>query len=148
MRAELLVQLLVPALADQVQVEVADRRRERVRVVDGERAAVAVVDREPVAQRRLRALHEALEDTAGVDLLERHDRAVAELRADAVRRGPQRTHNHAPVVRVRPEHGVRVGVLASDERVELTGSDVHSPSSSRRMPATGIATQSGRLSSS
>ena len=32
-RAEALVQLLVAALAEQVQVELADRRQERVRVV-------------------------------------------------------------------------------------------------------------------
>ena len=55
-RAEPVVELLVAALADQVQVELAERRRERVRVVDRERAGVAVVDLEPVAQRQLGVL--------------------------------------------------------------------------------------------
>ena len=37
-RAELLVELLVAALADQVQVELAERRQEAVRVAQRERA--------------------------------------------------------------------------------------------------------------
>ena len=36
-RAEHLPELLVPALADQVQVDLAERRQEAVRVVDGQR---------------------------------------------------------------------------------------------------------------
>ena len=56
---------------------------------------------------------------------------------------------HAVPVGVRAEHVVRVAVLAPDEPVEFSGGHAHaSASSSRRMPATGIATQSGRLSSS
>ena len=42
--AEPLVELLVAALADQVQVELAERRQERVGVLDRELAVGAVVD--------------------------------------------------------------------------------------------------------
>ena len=75
-RAEALPQLLVAALAEQVQVELADRRQEAVRVVDRDRAGVAVVDLELVGERQLGALDVALEDAAGVDLLERRVLAV------------------------------------------------------------------------
>ena len=49
-RAEPLVQLLVPALAGEVEVELAERRQERVRVVERERVAVRVGDLELVAR--------------------------------------------------------------------------------------------------
>jgi hypothetical protein len=39
-------------------------------------------------------------------------------------------------------------VFTTRERVELGGGDRHSDSSSRLIPATGIGSQSGRLSSS
>ena len=70
MRAEPLPQLLVAALADEVQVELADRRQEAVRVVDRDRAGVAVVDLELVGERQLGAVDDALEDAAGVHGLE------------------------------------------------------------------------------
>ena len=69
-RAEALPQLLVAALADQVQVELADRGQEAVRVL-GRDGPVAVVDLVAVGERQLRARDAALEDAAGVDLLER-----------------------------------------------------------------------------
>ena len=62
-RAEHLPEVLVPALADQVQVDLAERRQPAVRVVDGE-AVVAVGDLEPVVRRRL--VEDRLEDAAVV----------------------------------------------------------------------------------
>ena len=47
-RAERVPQLLVPALADQVQVEFAERRQVPVRVVLQLRLAVGVADLKPV----------------------------------------------------------------------------------------------------
>src|SRR5688500_12623068 len=70
-RAELLPQLLVAALADEVQVELADRGQEPVRVLGG-LLAVAVVDVEAVGERQLRLRDVALEDAGGVHLLQRH----------------------------------------------------------------------------
>ena len=65
-RAELRVELLVAALAGEVEVELAERRQERVRVAQRERAAVGVGDLELVAQRQLRARDRALEHAAGM----------------------------------------------------------------------------------
>ena len=69
-RAEPRPQLLVAALADQVQVELADRRQEAVRVVDRDRPGLAVVDLELVGERQLGALDDALEHAAGMHALE------------------------------------------------------------------------------
>ena len=116
--AEPLVELLVAPLADQVQVELAERRQERVRVVDRELAGVAVVDLELVAQRQLGALDHALEHTGGVDLRASRRGSLPSIRTltPTVWRRAERAHNDAAVLRVRSEHGVRVRVLAADER--------------------------------
>ena len=147
-RAELVVQLLVPALADQVLVELADRRHERVRIVDRELAGVAVVDLEPVAQRQLGVLDHALEHAAGVDLLELDGGVAVGHRGHRARRRAQDADDDAAVLRMGAEDGMRIGVLAADERLELAGGDGHAPSKIRPMPATGIEIQSGRLLSS
>ncbi len=69
--------------------------------------------------------------------------AVTELAA-----GPQHADDDAAVLRMGAEDGMRIGVLAADERLELAGGDGHAPSKIRPMPATGIEIQSGRLLSS
>ncbi len=75
--------------------------------------------------------------------------AVVEVDRDRARRRPESADYDAAAPGVCPEDLVWVRVLAADERVELgAGDGRHVSSSSRRMPATGIATQSGRLSSS
>ena len=74
-RPEALVDALVAALAGEVDVEVAERRREGVGVAQRVGPALAVVDLDLVAQRQRGAGDDALEDAAGVDLLER--RALA-----------------------------------------------------------------------
>ena len=96
------------ALADQVQVELADRRQERVGVLDRELAGVAVVDLELVVERQLGVLELALEHAAGVDLLELHARAAVGDRGDRARGRAQHAHDHAAVLRMRAEDGVRV----------------------------------------
>ena len=60
-RAELVVDAVVVALAEQVQVEVRQLRREVVRVVLGELVAVAVADVQPVRLQRPAERHAALE---------------------------------------------------------------------------------------
>ena len=175
-RAEAVVHLLVAALRDQVQVELAERRQERVRVVDRERAGGAVVDLEAVVQGQLGAFDDALEDAAGVDRLELDGAAVVKRCRDRGRRGTQRADRDASVLRVGAEHGVGVSVLAAHQRLEfLLGNRhvrppllrglrrrrgasappgagglgfTHAASSRRLIPATGIEIQSGRLSSS
>ena len=60
----------------------------------------------------------------------------------------QRANDDSAVLRMGAENGMRVRMLAADERLELAGGDGHAPSNIRPMPATGIGIQSGRLLSS
>ena len=66
--AELLVDLLVAALADQVQVELTERQRERIGILDRERSGSAIVDLELVVQRQLLAFEKPFKHATGVDL--------------------------------------------------------------------------------
>jgi hypothetical protein len=139
-RAEPGVELLVAALAGQVQVELAERRQERVGIVDRERPRLAVVDLELVAQRQLAPVDHALEDAPGVHLLECYRLALLGQRGDGGRGRPKRAHDDAAVVRVRAEDGVRVRVLAADDAVEFGGGgDGHMgwPSLSRKRATVG-----------
>ena len=75
-RAQALPQLLVAPLAEQVHVELADRRQEAVRIVDRDRPGLAVVDLELVGERQLGALQVPLEDAARVHALQRLVRPI------------------------------------------------------------------------
>ncbi len=98
------------ALREQVQVELADRRQEAVRVVVRRGAAVPL-DLDEVG---VRARHLAGEEALRSDLLERDD-VVAE--AHAHRRGArlEDAHDARAVDRVEAEHAVRIVVLAARE---------------------------------
>ena len=136
-RAEPLVQLLVPALADEIRVELAERRRERVRIPQRVRAPVRVRDLELVAKRQVGPFQNSFEQPVACgEELDR--RAFLRADDDPRRLGPVRADDDAAVPVVRTEVGVRVVQLQA-----------HSGASrSRRTPATGIPTQSGRLLSS
>jgi hypothetical protein len=136
-RAEPLVEMLVPALAGEVDVELAEGRRKGVRVADGEDVAVRVGDLQLVAERQVGVLEKALEEAGLGSLLELDGLAARGLDDDLRRVGPERTDDDAAVLRVRAERRVRV--------VQL---DQMSASRMRTMPATGMPTQSGRLLSS
>src|SRR5450631_2404962 len=147
-RTEPVVQLLVAALADQVLIELADGGREGVLILDRELRIGAVVDLERVVLRQLHSRHPALEHAPGMDQLQLAVRAPVETDGDRARRRAQRAHDDAVSVGMGAEHGVRLRVLAANERVEFTSDHRHTESSSRLIPATGIGSQSGRLSSS
>ena len=106
---ERLPQLLVPALADQVQVQLAERGQEAVRVVHHV-LAVVVRHREPVLRRHgVQRQHRgeqpvALRRQVGA-LPVQHDRHRPGVR-------PQRPEPHAAVHRVRAQQAVRVVVRA------------------------------------
>src|SRR6185503_17759955 len=148
-RAELAVELLVPALAGEVEVDLAERRQERVRVAQRERAALLVGDLELVAQRQLRAGDRALEHAARMAQLELDGLAAVGARRDPARVRAVRADDDAAVVRVRPEQPVRLREVAMDDRLDV-GVNTHGSgsSSNRAIPATGMRTQSGRLLSS
>ena len=80
---------------------------------------------------------------------ERHRLALAGLDRDRLRAGAQRADHDSAVVGVGAEDRMGFGMLATRERIELGLGDHQAGSSSRRtMPATGIGSQLGRLSSS
>ena len=78
--------------------------------------------------------------------------APAEVGRDALGVGAEGAQDDAVVVGVGAEQRVRVAEVAGDEPLDVLGHGVlaHATGSSSRraIPATGIATQSGRLSSS
>ena len=148
-RAEALVELLVAALADQVQVELAERRQEAVRVVDRERAGRRRSRPRAGSRAAARALDDALEDAAGVRPARAAD--VLAVRRDDGRPsrppGRQRADHDAAVVRVRAEAGVRVARARGAISRSASAWRSLAPAAAR-CPATGMATQSGRLLSS
>jgi hypothetical protein len=147
-RAELLVELLVAPLAGQVEVDLAQRRREGVGVAHRVALARRVLHLELVAQRQGRTLDLALEEPGRVALGQLDRLAALGAGQDLGRRRAEGAHDHAAVVGVRPEQAVWIGQVTMDDGLDV-GLDGHSGSSSRRtMPATGMLTQSGRLLSS
>ena len=145
MRAEPLVDALVPALGGEVEVELPQRRREGIRVVQDQGRALRVADFEPVLERQFGPFELALEQPGGMRADELDGLEALGPDADALGLGAERADDDAPVLRVRAEQAVRVGEPPLDELVDGTHSVV---SSSRAIPATGMRTQSGRLSSS
>src|SRR5204862_503766 len=133
-----LVELLVAALTGEVQVELAERRLERVWVAHRERVAIGISDLQLVAQRHLCALDDALEEPVA-GRLELDRRPLLRPRDDAVGGRPVGAYDDVPVLLMRTQYvGIDGGHAASSE----------SSSSRRQIPATGIDAQSGRLSSS
>jgi hypothetical protein len=104
-RPEPPVDLLVPTLAGQVDVELAEGRRKRIRVADGDLDAVGVRDPKLVVERNLRLRDHSLPHAVA------HVLQVDARRLDAhrPRPRPQRAHDHAAVGGVRSEVAVRVG---------------------------------------
>ena len=116
--AEDLPQVLVPSLVDQVQVDLAERRQEPVRVVQDDRAGV-VADLDPVVRDLL-----GVGDDAGPDALElvlEPGRGVAVRHHDAGGERLEHPDGHPALVRVRSEDGVRLAVLAADRAARARG---------------------------
>ncbi len=111
----------MPALAREVEVELAERRQERVRVVELVHLAAGIRDLEPVAERERRLRDGALEDARRVAQLERDRVAALDEDAHAVGVRAVGADDHAAVLRVRAEDVVRVGVLPPDDALELLG---------------------------
>jgi len=115
-RPQLGVELLVAPLAGEVQVHLAERRQEAVRVADGERPVLAVVDLELVGERQLGTLDRALEDARRVNRGERGALSLGRDGGDCARGRPERAdHGTALAVRMRAEVGVRIGRAAGGQ---------------------------------
>ena len=109
------------ALADQVQVELADGGQEPVRVLDRHRPGLAVVDLEVVRERQLGALDDAFEDPAGVDRLQIDGIAGCGHDLDGRGAGAERPDDDAGLGGMGAEDVVRAGMLAPDEALEIWG---------------------------
>ncbi|CAB4958041.1 unannotated protein [freshwater metagenome] len=120
-RAELLPQRLVPALAHEVQVELADGRGVAVRVPDLEAAVLAVVHAEVVPQGQARTGDRGLEQAGVVEALGLHRRAALGVHGDGEGVGSPGTDDEAVAVRgrVRAQQRVRVRQVAGDQGVHV-----------------------------
>ncbi len=115
-RTEHIPQVLVPALADQIQVHLAERRQPPVRVVDLVHGARAVVDAHPVVTHR--PVDHSGEDAA-VGALERDLLALLQ-QGDVLRVMAQGPHDGGAVaLRVCAENAVRVVRVAADQLLEV-----------------------------
>ncbi len=117
MRAERLPQLLVPALADQVQVEVAQRGQEAVRVLH--LLVRALVRHQQPVRRDLVQRQQAGEEAVPV-VVQLGPQPAAE---DAHRagEGPEGPHGDPAGDRVGAQHGVRVVVGAGEQPLPVGG---------------------------
>ena len=114
-------QQLVPALVDQVQVHLAERRQEPVRVVDRVGMAVVVGHLEAVVGHVRARQHADPDALVLVGQLVRRPVAVPD--GDPLGQRLEGADGHAAVVRVRAEDRVRAAVLAPHEQLELVDGD-------------------------
>ncbi len=127
MRAEPLVHAEQQALAEQVQVVVADDPAEAVRVVGDVRRGIARLDLEAVVDagvERREAVHARLEQAVRMQARHRHARVVRVTQQERDRAGarPQRTHDDAAIRRdMSAQQAERIAVLPPDEGVEIGG---------------------------
>ncbi len=126
--AEHLPQLLVPALADQMQVHLARAGKEAVRLVDRAGAEAVVADLDPVVG-DVRPGHDGAPDAVPL-VRHRPGAAVGQQHADRGGERAQRAHGHRAGMRVRAEHAVRVVVGAGGHPGQ--GVRVHRPQSWRQ----------------
>ena len=140
MGAEPLVQVLVPSLHREVEVELPERGQERVRVAERIRDPVRILDLELVLERELRFRQQRLPEPARILQLRLHP---GRLHAHGLRLGAIGADDDAAVVRlVRAEDAV--GIRSELDHQALSAA----VSMSLCIPAAGMRTQSGRLSSS
>ena len=116
MRAELVVDVEMGALAKQVEIEVAENRRHGVRVA-GAPDVRAPPDLELVRKNHFVFAHDPFEEAGGVGLLEGKALAGGQD-GDLVRAGVEGADNDAPLctaTSVHSEHGEWVVVFAGDD---------------------------------
>ena len=129
--AEPLVELLVAALGRQMQVEVPERRREGVRVLQREHPAVRIAHLQSVAQRQRGAVDDAFEEPCFVPLGQLHRIPALGEHAYALGVRPVCADHDAAVHGMGAEQRVRVGVRlhsggeAVEQPVDARDGDLH-----------------------
>ena len=119
MRSQSLVEVLVPSLAREMEVQLPQGREERVRIADRDGLSLGVGDLELVPERQRRAGHASREDSRGVNAPQAHRLPAAGQDRDAIGSRPVRPHDDAAPRGVGAEQPVRVVVVASDELLDL-----------------------------
>ena len=103
-----------------MDVELAERRQERVRVVELDVQPVRVGDVEPVARAAARPGTSPAKTPAGWQPLELDRLAALGQHADPLGVGPERAHDDVlAAVRMRTEQVVRVRVVSPDDAARL-----------------------------
>ena len=119
MRAEALVELFVSTLAEEVEVERPQRRREGVGVAHAKRVAVGVVHVELVGQRQRGTLGHAREQAVRVDAAQLDRGTPLRVHEDRLGVGPIRADAHPGARGVGAEDVMRIGVVARDQPLDL-----------------------------
>ena len=151
MRAELVVDPLMGAFAEQIEIEVAQDRRKAVGVVElddvvAEAGAQLVALVEPFGSGPANS-------PALMDARQRRAFAMFADRLDIRGFGEERAHDVLAAFGVQAEIVERIGVAALDDRIGLGGKFGHEASSGccdkiRIIPVSGTRSQSGRCDSS
>ena len=149
MRAELVVQPLLRAFTEQIEIELGQNRRKAVGVVEFDR---------PVAKTRaqlvtLRSIRQgACEQSGIVDAGQRRRFAVLADGVDIGRLRQERPHDGFVVLLVQAEVMKRIGMAAFHDGIGLCGQFRHEASICcdriRSAPVSGTRSQSGRCASS
>ena len=150
MGAELVIEPLVGAFAEQIEVEVAQDRREAVGVFEVDHG-VAEAGAQLIAFRAIR--QGAREQARVVDAQKLGGLAVLADRLDVRGFGQERAHHGRLAFSVEAEIVERIGVAALDDRVGFRGQFGHEASVAfaekiRIAPLSGTRSQSGRWASS
>ncbi|MET3262896.1 hypothetical protein ABIF38_004402 [Bradyrhizobium japonicum] len=150
MRAERVVDALMRALAEQIEIEIAQDRRKPVGILQLD-DVVAEAGAELVARR---AVRQGTCEQAGVmDPRQRRRLAMLADRLDIAGIGQEGAHDVAVPLGVKPEIVEGVGVAALDDGIGLGGQFAHATSCGccariLSRPVSGTRSQSGRLASS
>jgi hypothetical protein len=144
------VQASVPALTDEMDVDVAERGRERVRVSNDERTAGWVGNLELVVQDA--PLDDALEQTRRMYALELCDDGSVDEARHRLSLGAPRPDDGGVGVRVGSEERVRIADAALDEGVDLVLRCARHlctlGSKTRAIPRSGMGSHAGRCACS
>src|ERR1022692_4468733 len=118
MRAELVVYVRVLGLSPQMKIEIADRRRKRIRIEDGETLPAWILNLEAIGK-TVGAIHCRFEDASLMHPRHRDSRAVFEKDLDRICIGTIRAHHGFRAVRMRAEKRMRIRMFEGEQPVNL-----------------------------